>query len=103
MIGASMFSSCAIIYQRTTDDLKYAAMYFPRIYTGVDFNYKVAGDQTTDNDASVKLVNGPGGAQTLADLKTDKQFTILPGKKCHSNIPDAFTGFTCHYGYLCYS
>lgn len=54
----------------TTDNLKYAAVYFPRIGTGVTFNYKVAGDQTTDNDALVKIVNGPGGAQTLADLKT---------------------------------
>src|SRR5882724_8660302 len=44
-----------------TDHLKYAAAYFPRIKTGVDFNYKMPNDQTTDNDASIKLVNAPNG------------------------------------------
>lgn len=70
----------------TTDDLKYAAVYFPRIYTGVDFNYKVAGDQTTDNDASVKLVNGPGGAQTLADLKQISNSQYFQAKSAITNI-----------------
>lgn len=70
----------------TTDDLKYAAVYFPRIYTGVDFNYKVAGDQTTDDDASVKLVNGPGGAQTLADLKQISNSQYFQAKSAIFNI-----------------
>jgi phage tail sheath protein FI len=70
----------------TTDDLKYAAVYFPRIYTGVDFNYKVAGDQSTDNDASVKLVNGPGGAQTLADLKQISNSQYFQAKSAINNI-----------------
>ena len=70
----------------TTDDLKYAAVYFPRIYTGVDYNYKVAGDQTTDNDASVKLVNGPGGAQTLADLKQISNSQYFQAKSAITNI-----------------
>ena len=70
----------------TTDDLKYAAVYFPRIYTGVDFNYKVAGDQSTDDDASVILVNGPGGAQTLADLKQISNSQYFQAKSAIFNI-----------------
>lgn len=45
-----------------TNHLKYAAVYFPRIFTGVDFVYA--------DDAQVKLEGAPGGAQTLAELKT---------------------------------
>lgn len=70
----------------TTDDLKYAAVYFPRIFTGIDFNYKVAGDQTTDNDASVKIINGPGGAQTLADLKKGSNAQYFQAKSAIANI-----------------
>ena len=51
----------------TTDDLKYAAAYFPRIHTGVDYNYKVAGTND-DNDAVVSVIGFPE-ADTLAALK----------------------------------
>ena len=51
----------------TTEDLKYAAAYFPRIYTGVNFDYKSPGS-TDDNDASV-VVTGFPDAQTLDALK----------------------------------
>jgi phage tail sheath protein FI len=51
----------------TTDDLKYAATYFPRIYTGVNYNYKSPGSDS-DNDAAV-VVTGVAGANTLAELK----------------------------------
>jgi phage tail sheath protein FI len=51
----------------TTDDLKYAAVYFPRINTGVDYYYKVAGTND-DNDAVVTIVGFPE-ADTLAALK----------------------------------
>jgi len=70
----------------TTDNLKYAAVYFPRILTGVDFNYKTPGDQTTDNDAAVKVVNGPGGAQTLADLKKGNNPQYFQAKSALANI-----------------
>lgn len=51
----------------TTEDLKYAAAYFPRIYTGVNFDYKSPGS-LDDNDASV-VVTGFPDAQTLDALK----------------------------------
>ena len=70
----------------TTDDLKYAAVYFPRIYTGVDFNYAVAGDQTTNNDAAIKIVNGPNGAQTLADLKQGSNAQYFQAKSAITDI-----------------
>lgn len=70
----------------TTDELKYAAVYFPKILTSVDFNYKVVGDQTTDNDAVIKLINGPGGAQTLADLKQISNSQYFQAKSAITNI-----------------
>ena len=70
----------------TTDDLKYAAVYFPRIYAGVDFNYAVAGDQTTNNDAAIKIVNGPNGAQTLADLKQGSNAQYFQARSAIADI-----------------
>ena len=70
----------------TTDDLKYAAVYFPRIYTGVDYNYAVAGDQTTNNDAAIKIVNGPNGAQTLADLKQGSNSQYFQARSAITDI-----------------
>jgi uncharacterized protein len=67
-------------------DLKYAAVYFPRILTGVDFNYKTPGDQTSDNDAAVKLENGPGGAATLDVLKTVNNSQYFQAKSSITNI-----------------
>jgi uncharacterized protein len=67
-------------------DLKYAAVYFPRIYTGVDFNYKMPGDQTRDNDAVVKIVGGAGGAQTLTDLKSANNAQYFQAKNAVTNI-----------------
>lgn len=48
----------------TTDDLKYAAVYFPRIYTRTDFSY---------NEADVKIIsNGAGDiGATLTELKSN--------------------------------
>lgn len=69
-----------------TDHLKYAAAYFPRIYSGVDFNYKKPGDQTSDNDASIKLVNAPGGAATLAELKTGNNALYFQAKGAVTDI-----------------
>lgn len=70
----------------TTDDLKYAAVYFPRIYTGISFNYAVAGDQTTNNDAAIKIVNGPNGAQTLADLKQGSNAQYFQARSAITDI-----------------
>jgi len=68
-----------------TDHLKYAAVYFPKIYTGVDFNYKNP-NSTTDNDALIKLEGGPGGAQTLADLKQVSNSQYFRAKSAITNI-----------------
>ena len=48
-------------------DLKYAAVYFPRIYSTLDYNYKKT-DNTTDNDAAIS-VSGLPNIRTLQDLK----------------------------------
>ncbi len=66
------------------DSLKYAAVYFPRIFAGIDYNYKVAGS-TEDNDASVTVVGIPG-VETLADLKKGKNAQYFQGKTALSNI-----------------
>jgi uncharacterized protein len=68
----------------TTDQLKYAAAYFPKIYTGVDFNYKMPGDQTTDNDASI-IITG-AGASNLADLKQVNNAQYFQAKNEITNI-----------------
>jgi uncharacterized protein len=68
-----------------TNHLKYAAVYFPQIYTGVDFNYKVP-NSTTDNDALIILEGGPGGAQTLADLKKISNSQYFRAKSAITNI-----------------
>lgn len=59
-----------------TEFLKYAAVYFPKIYCGVDFNYKVVGDQTKNNDDLVKIEGIPG-MQKLSDLvaKNSRQYS----------------------------
>jgi len=44
----------------TVDDLKYAAVYFPRLKTTIDFNY----------DEAKTKITGAGAAATLAALKT---------------------------------
>jgi phage tail sheath protein FI len=68
-----------------TDHLKYAAVYFPRIFTNVDFYYKVAGSSTEDNDQSVIIENLPG-IQTLADLKKGGNAKYFQAKSALLNI-----------------
>ena len=72
------------ILSGTTDDLKYAAAYFPKIYTGVNFNYAMPGDQTTNNDASI-LITG-GAAANLADLKQANNAQYFQAKNAITNI-----------------
>ncbi|HEX5111261.1 MAG TPA: phage tail sheath C-terminal domain-containing protein [Saprospiraceae bacterium] len=69
----------------TTDDLKYGAVYFPRVFTGVNFNYKMPGDQTTDNDASIAITGGAAG--TLAELKSANNAQYFQAKSAITNIP----------------
>ena len=72
----------------TTDVLKYAAVYFPRIYTGVDFSYKQPGSTTDDNDQSI-VIEGFAGGQTLADLKKGSNARVLSIKERPFQYPDA--------------
>jgi phage tail sheath protein FI len=72
------------ILSGTTDTLKYAAAYFPQIYTGVDYNYKMPGDQTKDNDASI-IITGAAAAN-LADLKNINNAQYFQAKNAISNI-----------------
>ncbi len=65
------------IISGTTDDLKYAAAYFPQIYTNINF-------QISD-DASVKI-EGAAGAQTLADLKQGNNALYFQAKNAITNI-----------------
>jgi uncharacterized protein len=69
----------------TIDDLKYAAVYFPRIYAGINFNYKKPGDQSQDNDESVTISGGAAG--TLAELKTVNNAQYFQAKSALTNIP----------------
>jgi len=68
----------------TTNDLKYAAVYFPRIYTGINFNYKMPGDQSQDNDASIAITGG--AADNLADLKAADNAKYFQAKSALANI-----------------
>jgi len=68
-------------------DLKYAAVYFPRLLTTVNFNYAMLGDQSSNNDASIVLVNAPGGAATLDALKPISNSKYFQAISAVQNIP----------------
>ncbi len=72
------------ILSGTTDTLKYAAAYFPKIYTGVDFNYAMPGDQSTNNDASIIIIGG--AAANMADLKQANNAQYFQAKNAITNI-----------------
>ncbi len=67
-----------------TDHLKYAAAYFPRIYTGVDFNFKSPGT-TSDNDAWIKITDYPD-ATTLDALKSKNNAFYFLAKNAITNL-----------------
>ncbi len=69
----------------STDNLKYAAAYFPQLYTTIEYNYKMQGGQPTDNEASI-MISG-GAAATLADLKQANNAQYLQAKNAIKNIP----------------
>lgn len=69
----------------TTEFLKYAAVYFPKIYTAVDYNYKVAGNPTTDNDELVQIT-GIAGATNLAELLAVNNAQYFQAKSAIANI-----------------
>lgn len=69
----------------TTDFLKYAAVYFPKLYYGIDYNYKVVGDQTKNNDDLVKI-EGIAGMQKLSDLVANNNQQYFLAQNAVSNI-----------------
>ncbi|GEM69156.1 hypothetical protein SMI01S_27620 [Sphingobacterium mizutaii NBRC 14946 = DSM 11724] len=69
----------------TTDFYKYAAVYFPKLYTGVDYNYKVAGDPSKDNDELVAISGAPGAAN-LKELLAINNEKYFQAKSAISNI-----------------
>jgi uncharacterized protein len=70
-------------------ELKYGAVYYPRLWTTVNFSFNVAGDPTTDNDALVTVqstsdttLNG-----TLADLKSkNNQYYFMAKNAIDNNL-----------------
>jgi len=69
----------------TTDELKYAAVYFPRIYVGIDYSYKKAGSTSDDNDEAIKI-EGIAGAENLAELKKGRNAQYYQAKSAIRNI-----------------
>lgn len=67
-----------------TDHLKYSAAYFPRIYTGVDFNYKSPGSDS-DNDSWIKITDYPD-ATTLDALKSKNNAFYFLAKNAITNL-----------------
>lgn len=68
-----------------TDDLKYAAVYFPRINTSLDYSYSLPGDPTRDNDAAIKITGT--AASNLEDLKSKNNAQYFQAKAALRNIP----------------
>jgi phage tail sheath protein FI len=67
-----------------TDHFKYSAVYFPLLATNVDFNYKMPGDQTKDNDATVAIVGA--AADNLEALKSVNNAQYFQAKAAIQNI-----------------
>ncbi len=67
------------------EELKYVAAYFPYLYTGVDYSFKMAGNRSKNNDESVK-VTGVAGFETLAALKQGKNAEYFKAQNAISNI-----------------
>ena len=68
-----------------TDHLKYAAVYFPKIFTGVDFYYQT-GTPPIDNDAAIPVTGGPEGVATLADLKSKSNAQYYQAKSAITDL-----------------
>ncbi|MBC7627334.1 phage tail sheath C-terminal domain-containing protein [Ferruginibacter sp.] len=66
-------------------DLKYAAAYFPKVYTGLDFYYQ-AGVPSVDNDATIPVTGGAADVKTLADLKSKNNAQYFQAKSAIINL-----------------
>ena len=68
-------------------ELKYGAVYYPRLWTTVNFAFNVAGDPTTDNDALVQVqsTSNPTLNGTLADLKSKNNQFYFGAKNAIDN------------------
>ena len=68
----------------TTNDFKYAAVYFPRIRTSVDFQYKIK-DSEVDDDAKV-VIEGSADGATLAELKASNNTQYFQAKNAINSM-----------------
>ena len=68
-----------------TNLLKYAAVYFPKIYTGMDFYYQT-GIPAVDNDAAVTVTGGDATVKTLADLKSKNNAQYYQAKSAITDL-----------------
>jgi hypothetical protein len=64
--------------------LKYAAAYFPRIFTPINFSYAI---NEVEDESLVKIEGGPAGASTLADLKQISNAQYFQAKSAINDIP----------------
>ncbi|MEQ7802001.1 phage tail sheath C-terminal domain-containing protein [Pedobacter sp. ASV1-7] len=67
----------------STAELKYAAVYFPKLYTGVDF-YLPAEDPSIDEQISIE---GIPGASKLSDLIAENKAQYLLARTTLTNLP----------------
>lgn len=54
----------------SVEELKYAAVYFPKIYTGIDYYYKYAEDPASYDDELIRIVGIPD-VEKLSDLTVE--------------------------------
>lgn len=71
-------------FSGTTDDFKYAAVYFPKLKTTIDFQYKQK-DSDKDDDTKVVVVGSSDGG-TLAEVKSTNNTLYFQAKNAISNI-----------------
>ncbi|MEP7229810.1 MAG: phage tail sheath C-terminal domain-containing protein [Ginsengibacter sp.] len=69
-----------------TEDLKYAAAYFPRIRTSIDFQYKVKDSEKNDDDDAKVIVKGSADGSTLAELKAGNNTQYFQAKSAINNL-----------------
>ncbi|MEO8823196.1 MAG: phage tail sheath C-terminal domain-containing protein [Ginsengibacter sp.] len=83
--GKSGFGGLRNLLSNPANDFKYAASYFPRIYTSIVYNYKIPGNQDEDNEALVIITGSISG--NLAELKIADNEEYLHAKHAINSIP----------------
>jgi phage tail sheath protein FI len=84
-LWTSDISDLRTVLALTTDELKYAAVYFPKLYTGIDYYYKLSEDRTRDNDMLINIVGIPDVAK-LSDLIKRENAQYVQAKNAVANL-----------------